>query len=68
MANSLRAICKYLFNLDEDKITKLEIPTGNPLMITFNSKNEITKCNYLDHRKSKRFNSFLVIYYKFLDQ
>ena len=33
--NSIRAICKYLFNLDENKITKLEIPTGNPLMLKF---------------------------------
>ena len=41
--NSIRASLKYLFNLDEDKITKLEVPTGNPLMVTFNSKNKITK-------------------------
>ena len=38
--NSLRAICKFLFNLSEDKIPKLEIPTGNPLFINFdNNKN-----------------------------
>ena len=51
--NSLRAICKYLFKLDEDKITKLEIPTGNPLFISFNDKNEITKCHYLDLERKK---------------
>ena len=28
--NSIRAICKFLFNLDEKKISLLEIPTGNP--------------------------------------
>ena len=33
--NSLRAICKFLFKLGENKIPKLEIPTGNPLFITF---------------------------------
>ncbi len=56
--NSLRAICKYLFNLDEDKITELEIPTGNPLMIKFNSKNEITKCHYLDQERAKDLIAF----------
>ena len=56
--NSIRAICKFLFNLDEKKIPLLEIPTGNPLMITFNSKNEITKCNYLDQERSKDLIAF----------
>ena len=31
--NSIRALCKYLFNLDNNQISKLEIPTGNPLLI-----------------------------------
>jgi len=56
--NSIRAICKFLFNLDEDKITKLEIPTGNPLMITFDSKNEIAKCHYLDQDRAKDLIAF----------
>ena len=56
--NSLRAICKYLFKLDEDKITKLEIPTGNPLFISFNDKNEITKCHYLDLERAKDLIAF----------
>ena len=51
--NSLRAICKYLFKLDENKITKLEIPTGNPLFISFNDKIEISKCYYLDNERAK---------------
>ena len=46
--NSIRALCKYLFKLDEIKILKLEIPTGNPLLIEFISNNEIKKCEYLD--------------------
>ena len=33
--NSIRAVCKYLFKLDEKKISSLEIPTGNPLIINF---------------------------------
>ena len=51
--NSLRAICKYLFKLDENQITKLEIPTGNPLFINFNNKFEIIKCHYLDKERAK---------------
>jgi len=51
--NSLRAICKYLFNLDKNKITKLEIPTGNPLLIFFDEKNQIKKCHYLDKERAK---------------
>ncbi len=51
--NSLRAICKYLFKLDENQITKLEIPTGNPLYINFNDKFEINQCHYLDKERAK---------------
>jgi len=51
--NSIRAVCKFLFKLDKNKISLLEIPTGNPLAITLNSKNKITKCNYLDKKRSK---------------
>ena len=56
--NSIRAICKFLFDLDEKKISLLEIPTGNPLMIVFNSKSEITKCNYLDQERAKDLIAF----------
>ena len=51
--NSLRALCKFLFKLDEIQITKLEIPTGNPLMITFDEKNKISKCQYLDQERAQ---------------
>ena len=51
--NSIRALCKYLFNLSEDQISKLEIPTGNPLMIEFGEKYKIIKCAYLDHKRAK---------------
>ena len=56
--NSLRAICKYLFNLNEDQITKLEIPTGNPLFINLNNKLEIIKCHYLDKERAKNLIAF----------
>ena len=51
--NSIRALCKYLFKLDNDQISKLEIPTGNPLVIELNEKYEIQNCEYLDKKRSK---------------
>jgi 2,3-bisphosphoglycerate-dependent phosphoglycerate mutase len=46
--NSIRALCKYLFKLDENQISKLEIPTGNPLLINIDVNKKITDCKYLD--------------------
>ena len=50
--NSIRALCKYLFKLDENQISKLEIPTGNPLLINLDEEKKITECKYLDSEKS----------------
>ena len=35
--NSLRAFCKFLFNISDEKINSLEIPTGNPMCVTLES-------------------------------
>ena len=51
--NSIRALCKNLFKLDDIQISKLEIPTGNPLIIEFNSQSKITLCEYLDKERAK---------------
>ena len=51
--NSIRALCKYLFKLDENQISKLEIPTGNPLLINLDKGRKITDCKYLDSERSK---------------
>ena len=51
--NSIRALCKYLFKLDENQISKLEIPTGNPLLITLDGNKKITDCKYLDDERAK---------------
>ena len=51
--NSIRALCKYLFNLDENQISKLEIPTGNPLLIEVSKNLDIKSCKYLDKDRSK---------------
>ena len=55
--NSIRAICKFLFKLSEDKIPKLEIPTGNPLFISLDN-NKIIKCYYLDNERAKDLIAF----------
>ena len=51
--NSIRALCKYLFNLDDEQISKLEIPTGNPLILKMDNKYNISNCEYLDQDRSK---------------
>ena len=51
--NSIRALCKYLFKLDNNQISKLEIPTGNPLFIELNNKIEVMNCEYLDKDRSR---------------
>ena len=51
--NSIRALCKNLFNLDNNQISKLEIPTGNPLSIELNENLKIIKCEYLDKKRAK---------------
>ena len=56
--NSIRALCKNLFNLDNEQISKLEIPTGNPMLIELNSNTEIKKCEYLDKDRAKDLVAF----------
>jgi len=51
--NSIRALCKYLFNLDNDVISKLEIPTGNPLLIEVNGDKKVLTAKYLDSNRAK---------------
>ena len=51
--NSIRALCKYLLNLDNNQVTNLEIPTGNPLVIKLDKNLKINECKYLDKERSK---------------
>ena len=51
--NSIRALCKKLLNLDNNQISNLEIPTGNPLIIDLNDELKIKKCEYLDKERAK---------------
>ena len=51
--NSIRALCKYLFKLNNEQISQLEIPTGNPLLIALNKNKQIQECRYLDKSRAK---------------
>jgi len=51
--NSLRALCKKLFNISDQKINELEIPTGNPLVIEFDQSLRIKDIKYLDRSREK---------------
>ena len=51
--NSIRALCKYLFKLDNTQISNLEIPTANPLLVEFDNKYKINNCEYLDKERAK---------------
>ena len=55
--NSIRALCKYLFKINENDISKLEIPTGNPLLIEFKSK-EVKNARYLDKNRAQDLITF----------
>ena len=55
--NSIRAICKFLFKLNEKEIPKLEIPTGNPLFIEL-INGKIKKCYYLDKERANNLIKF----------
>ena len=52
--NSLRALCKKLFNISDENIVQLEIPTGNPLLINLNNHCKITAASYLDPVRSEK--------------
>lgn len=57
--NSCRAMLKNIFNISNKKITELEVPTGNPLLIKFENNLKVLECMYLDKARSKKifFNS-----------
>ncbi|WDI78331.1 2,3-diphosphoglycerate-dependent phosphoglycerate mutase [Candidatus Purcelliella pentastirinorum] len=45
--NSLRGLIKYISNLNENQISKLNIPTGIPMIYEFSNKNKLIKNYYL---------------------
>ena len=51
--NSCRSLLKKILNISEKKIIEFEIPTGNPLLITFKDS-KVQNCKYLDLKRSKK--------------
>jgi len=52
--NSLRSLCKKIFNITDGSIVELEIPTGNPIHITFKDDMTLSKYLYLDQKRAKK--------------
>ena len=52
--NSLRALCKKLFNISKKKIINFEIPTGNPLLIRFEDNLKVKDFKYLNTQRAKK--------------
>lgn len=51
--NSLRALVKHLFEVSDDVITGVEIPTGNPMVIELNADLKPFEVSYLDADRAK---------------
>ncbi|MDP1643020.1 MAG: 2,3-diphosphoglycerate-dependent phosphoglycerate mutase [Phenylobacterium sp.] len=51
--NSLRAIVKLLFQLDDESIIDVEIPTGNPLLIQLSDSLTPVAARYLDEGRAQ---------------
>ena len=56
--NSIRSLCKYLFDISNEEISKLEIPTGNPLILKFDENNKLLNAKYLDKERAKNLIKF----------
>jgi len=52
--NSCRSLLKKIFNISNEKIVKLEIPTGNPLLIRFEENLKVKDYKYLDSKRAKK--------------
>ena len=52
--NSCRALLMKIFNISKEKITDFEIPTGNPLLISFDSNLKVKEYKYLDEKRAKK--------------
>ncbi len=52
--NSLRAIVKLLFDVSDQAIPGVEIPTGNPLLIELDPALRPVACRYLDESRAQK--------------
>lgn len=55
--NSLRAIVKLLFNVAEEAIVSVEMPTGNPLLIELDVDLRPISARYLDEARAEKIPS-----------
>ncbi|MCA8898729.1 MAG: 2,3-diphosphoglycerate-dependent phosphoglycerate mutase [Hyphomonas sp.] len=51
--NSLRALVKHLFDVPDESITGIEIPTGNPLLIDLDENLKPIAVHYLDSDRAQ---------------
>ena len=51
--NSCRSLLKKIFNISNEKIVQVEVPTGNPLWIRFGKNLEVKEYKYLDDKRAK---------------
>ena len=51
--NSCRSLIKKLFNISNEKIIELEVPTGNPLLIKFKGL-DVKEYRYLDNKRARK--------------
>jgi 2,3-bisphosphoglycerate-dependent phosphoglycerate mutase len=51
--NSLRAIVKHLFQVSEEAIIGVEIPTGNPLLVALDERLKPTAARYLNEARAQ---------------
>ena len=52
--NSCRALLMKIFNISKEKVIEFEIPTGNPMLITFQDDLKIQTYKYLDAGRAKK--------------
>ena len=52
--NSCRALLMEIFSISKEQINKFEIPTGNPLLITYEKNLKIKDYKYLDKKREKK--------------
>lgn len=52
--NSLRAIMKHLFEVPDDQIVAVEMPTGNPLLIELDANLRPISARYLDEARAEK--------------
>ncbi len=52
--NSIRALIKHLMQVSDEEIVRVEVPTGNPLLITFATGSfTVRETRYLDAERAK---------------